>query len=457
MRPNPRPLPRIAHGAATLVVVMVLFFIVALVAAYTSRNLIFEQRTSANQYRAAQAFEAAEAGVEWALTMLNSGRIDAACVPQNNPATSDESFRMRYLSIDADGLVTARLRSDGTPRQAACVFNGSDWQCDCPEDPALSLSAPSGTGSFPAFVLRFHDRAPDGTVYPAGVLRIESTGCTRLDSGGAVCASSTSSGDGQATVNAVVALKSALPAPPGAALSVRVDLDLSGAGPLNLTNTDAGSGGITLRVGGTVNGTPQALNGPAGTPSDPSNLARNVTVANPDGWLNDLTTTPWDPTKPLSDRMFAAVFAADRDTVRLQPAAVYVDCRPSCTASGVHLDDLASLNPGRVLWIDGDLDIDISDPIGRAASPALLVITGNLEASDSAAQVNGVVYLMENATGPTLTTTGTLLLNGALIAESGLSLSGGGTSSIVYDAAMLDLLRRESGSFVRVPGGWKDF
>ncbi|MBK7062382.1 MAG: hypothetical protein IPH51_18705 [Rubrivivax sp.] len=34
---------------------MVLFFIMSLVAAYTSRNLIFEQRTSANQLRSTQA------------------------------------------------------------------------------------------------------------------------------------------------------------------------------------------------------------------------------------------------------------------------------------------------------------------------------------------------------------------------------------------------------------------
>ena len=52
---------------------MLLFFIISLVAAYAGRNLIFEQKTSANQYRATQAFEAAEAGLEWALAMLNGG------------------------------------------------------------------------------------------------------------------------------------------------------------------------------------------------------------------------------------------------------------------------------------------------------------------------------------------------------------------------------------------------
>ena len=167
------------RGAATLVVVMVLFFIVALVAAYASRNLIFEQRTSANQYRATQAFEAAEAGLEWALTQLNGGRISAGCVPRVDPATADDSFRQRYLDIAPDsGLVTARSRPDGTPRQAACVFTGTDWQCSCPADAAPALAAPVGAGPFPAFVLRFHDRDLNGFPYPAAVVRIESTGCT---------------------------------------------------------------------------------------------------------------------------------------------------------------------------------------------------------------------------------------------------------------------------------------
>ena len=49
-------------GAASLVVVLMLFFVIALVSAYTSRNLIFEQRTANNQYRSTQALEAAEAG-----------------------------------------------------------------------------------------------------------------------------------------------------------------------------------------------------------------------------------------------------------------------------------------------------------------------------------------------------------------------------------------------------------
>ena len=42
---------RSERGLASLIVVSLLFFIISLVAAYTNRNLIFEQRTSGNQYR----------------------------------------------------------------------------------------------------------------------------------------------------------------------------------------------------------------------------------------------------------------------------------------------------------------------------------------------------------------------------------------------------------------------
>lgn len=435
---RPAAVPR---GVATLVVVMVLFFIVALVAAYTSRNLIFEQRTSANQYRSTQAFEAAEAGLEWALTMLNSGRINTSCVPQNNPSTTVDSFRMRYLAISPDtGRITARLRTGGGPRQAACVFDGSNWQCDCAEDAALSLAAPSGTGPMPAFLLRFHDLAPDGSAYPAGVVRIESVGCTRLDNPASICASTTASGDGSATVNAVVALKSALATPPAAAVTVQDDL--SGAASLQVTNTDVASGGLALRVGGTISGTPAALNGPAGTPSDPSNLSRNPTVARGDQSLATIAS---------ADRMFSSVFAAERDSYRLQPAAVHVDCTSGCLAATVR--DQAALNPGRVLWANGNLDLNVPGPYGTATLPMALVVTGNLTISDPTAQVNGLVYVV----GQTLNNNGGLV-NGGLVAESDLTLAGTGAAThVVYDAGALNLLHRGSGSFARVPGGWRDF
>ena len=95
-----RPQLRAEHGAASLAVVLVLFFIVAMVAAYTNRNLIFEQRTSANSYRSARALAAAEAGIDWAVAMLNGGAIDAQCAASSAP---NGDFKTRYLSLQPDG------------------------------------------------------------------------------------------------------------------------------------------------------------------------------------------------------------------------------------------------------------------------------------------------------------------------------------------------------------------
>jgi hypothetical protein len=47
------------------------------------------------------------------------------------------------------------------------------------------------------------------------------------------------------------------------------------------------------------------------------------------------------------------------------------------------------------------------------------------------------------------------LLRGALISES--SYQGDATPDLVYDPAILALLRSRSGTFARVSGSWRDF
>ena len=50
---------------------------------------------------------------------------------------------------------------------------------------------------------------------------------------------------------------------------------------------------------------------------------------------------------------------------------------------------------------------------------------------------------------------GTAILRGAAIAEG--AYSGNGAPEFVYDAAVLSRLQHDSGSYVRVPGSWRDF
>ena len=68
------------RGAATLAVSLVLLFAMLMTAAYAHRSLLLEQRLSANQYREAQAFEAAQSGIDWAVAQLNQARpVDDRC------------------------------------------------------------------------------------------------------------------------------------------------------------------------------------------------------------------------------------------------------------------------------------------------------------------------------------------------------------------------------------------
>jgi len=438
MKPSHRQPMQHQRGVATLVVVLVLFFIVSMVAAYTNRNLIFEQRTAANQYRSTLAMETAQAGLEWAKAMLNHGRITATCQPSTS--TTDTSFRERYLSADANGLITI-INVLGTTATAtnvseqltpSCVFNGTGWDCDCPSNAAPSLTPPTGDAVRPAFRVRMVRATVGGR---PGMVRIEAVGCTRLSSDCLSFLGQGETSEGRAIATELVALAGGLPSPPLAALTAGGGVDVGGAA-MALYNPDRDSGGTTIQAVGPVNTTNLVLSTVPGSPGAGSVIDNDTTLPN------------------SADRMFSGVFNMWPATYQLQPATVVLDATSSgcsaggCTAAGVRT--ALSLNPGRVIWITGDLTVDSAGDIGSATAPALLIVNGDLSFT-TAATVYGLVY---TRTGTWLTA-GTGTVRGAVVAEG--HVSGTGTPNLVYDADVLRRLRLGSGSFVLVSGGWKDF
>ena len=193
---------RSQRGAAALLVTLMLFLAMALGALGVQRQLVFESRSSVNQARSAQAFEAAEAGLIWAQARLNdTRRIDSACEPQ---ATAP-SFRERTLILDHDsGAITA------TGALPACVRGASGWSCACPESGA---GRPRTTDDDAAsFALQF---------LPAsrGSVRVVADGCAGVASS---CGpSGSASTDATARVEVTLALAAGLRTPPLAALTTR--------------------------------------------------------------------------------------------------------------------------------------------------------------------------------------------------------------------------------------------
>jgi Tfp pilus assembly protein PilX len=456
MRRLQRPLPRKQRGVGALVVVMVLFFIMSMVAAYSSRNMIFEQRTSANNARSTQAFEAAEAGLEWAIAMLNGGRVTDQCTDSANVAL--DNFRDRHLSMDADGVIVPKKWLDAgaeTDFHPSCTFNGNAWDCSCPGNAGPALAAPAGTA--PTFRITF-EAVPAALPHEPDLIRVYAQGCSGF---GTPCvAGAANRADAVADVTAVLGLAQPLTQTPAAALTVRGNLTANEG--LRVANIDPSTNGVTINAGGLVNLENHVLSTIAGSPSEDS-------VAYPDSALADLGTL--GGLKP-GERMFLAAFAMPPAAYRAQPAVMKMTCGAGGGGCAEPLQAAAVQFAGRVIWVDGDLTIEDGADItlGIPTKPVLLIVSGNLNIGDgSTFTLNGVLYTR----GASWTTgaAADVLVRGAVVAE-GLDSPGPddgsftitGAPAIVFDTEVINHLKKaqlrnvmDFGSFVRVPGSWRDF
>jgi type II secretory pathway pseudopilin PulG len=463
------------RGLTTLLVVMVLFFVVAMVAAYTSRNLVFEQRASANQYRSTQALEAAEAGMQWALAMLNGGRIDNSCQPVNNLGTS--TFRARYIdSIRFDK--TFVLPAD--PLLPRCTLDAATgrWNCICPTTASAALpgvtSATAAAQPFFRVNFRLQSAARED------ILAVESVGCTRAD---ASCLPAINpqapAGDAMAIVTAMVTLRSALSAPPGAPITAAGNIDggdaALGQGPLTAVNNVPGrppfaiTGGVTFNAGGTVIRNYVADTEP-GTPGVLSLTDGDPLLAG----LNNVNRLGQTPPRSEHDRLFSIFFGMWPDTYRAQPSVVQIDCSGGCTSADINAR--VNLFPGHAIWVNGgtagglvvNADIGstpgVADPTTQSLlgsevtpkGPVLLIVEGNLTLTSGT--VYGLVYRRKPPAATSVDWSrgvGTTTIRGALISEG--NIAAGGAQTVIYDAALLNRLHTRVGTYVRVPGGWRDF
>ena len=413
------------HGAAALVVVMILLFATVLVAVFTNRNLVFEQRTSANQYRGAQAFEAAEAGIEWALSQLNANqRIGADCEPSADPAAG--SFRSRYLSTaPKTGVLTPTTWNNaGTASalQASCVQAGSGWSCSCPTHGLPTLPSPGGGATATAFTVQFAPSAKPG------VVRVVANGCTSL--AGACLSGSTGRADASARIEVAFGLVAGLRTPPAATVTSRGGFD-AGSATLGLHNADPATG-IAVNAGGAIDAAMARLTSPAGSPKTGLLVGNDAALAAlPEG------------------RLFATHFGVDKAAWQAQPAVTRISCTVDCAA--VLGAAVAAAADAVLIQVDGDLQLAGPVTLGSAQRPVAIVVSGAAQ-FEGAVALHGLLYagsLRWNATA------GGAFVRGALISEAGYQ--GSGAPDLFYDPLVLGLLQHATGSFARVNGSWRDF
>ena len=397
------------RGGAALAVTLVLFFVMTMIAAYAHRNHLFEWRASIGQVRATQAFEAAEAGLEWGLAMLNDPRsVNPHCRARDG---SEYSFRARHLAVSA---TTGALEPSGTEgAYAACVGDGgAAWRCSCAGDSNALAELASDDGPAPAFIVQL-SAGPR-----PGLLRLESMGCNQAADG---C----DAGDAAAHTQVLVGLVPALSTAPVAALTVLDDVDAGTASP-GVHNTDAASGGVAVHAGGAV----RAPNAHVGTaPGGPT----GASVIEHDDALHALD----------GERFFASFFGLDRATWQEQPVVERVECPGDCSEALRRAGEVHSL-----LWVEGDLQLDGTASLGSPERPLAIVATGTIQVHGQPV-IHGVLY------GRGLHWTGRGGVHGAAIVEG--SYTGDGAPQFVYNPMVLRTLMRHTGSYARLPGSWRDF
>lgn len=425
------------RGAASLVIVMVLFFVMMLITAYTNRSLIFEQRTSANQYRSTQAFEAAEAGLQWATALINGGRVDAACDPSTDPTLG--TFRRRYLAPDLDARAFRPAPNPVPPApgiglRPGCVRTAAGWTCSCPDSGGTPLVAPTQPGSFPAFTVEFGQVNLPGTTDPRpGIVKVTARGCSGVDPRCVPGAAATA--DAYAEVSVELALVRALGTAPAATVTSRGDVPLPGG--TRIVNQDRGTNGITVNAAGTIDTDAGAyLISRAGTPGAESVIADDAT-------LSAMTR----------QQFFKAYAGVDLATfraipgVREVPCVAAVDCSAAMATEAVHGTGM--------LHVSTDLLLGAGTVLGSPTEPVLLVVDGVVEFADDV-KIHGAVF------GNRLTWGGAAgggFVRGAVMLEGNAvnTCCGGAGPSLVYDKDVLAYLSLFTGAFAPVPGSWRDY
>jgi Tfp pilus assembly protein PilX len=421
------------RGLAATAAALLLFLAMGIIVAFTNRSLVFEQRTSANQYRYTKAFEAAEAGIEWAVASLNlRDEIRQNCRPESDatvtvaPTTlTASSFRGVHMSVNGN---TGALASLG--RSSVCVITATGYECSCNAAGDAALVAANLQG--PAFKVQFLATDESGAALADGVARLLVQGCTSL--AGNCHPAATGTPDGTAAVRVLLGVLPALGTAPAATITAKTDVTWGGSGAaVGVVNTDSSTNGITINAGGTVDEEKARITTIPGSPPSSSIIENDTSLSS-----------------ISSDQMFQTFFGMTK--AQFISLATSVTCPNNCSSTLEAAVNNTPAGETPIIYVTNDLDVNGNVSIGSTTNPVILVVNGNIHLNGTM-DVFGMVYAASSTWDNT--GGGSAFLRGAAVSEG--AFTGNGTPDFYFDADVLKRLRFQPGAFMKIPGSWKDF
>jgi hypothetical protein len=449
---NPSPSRRSQRGVGTLAVTLMLMFAASIAVFHLNRGLIFEQRSSVNQWRSTAAFELAEAGVEWASGMLNSPlHVGADCQPQPQGGVS---FRRRFLQTGFPATPEMSIAVDGF---ASCRFDGPALTCACSAGAGLPSGPqdPVERTDRPGFAVRFSPvlHPATGVADPTAV-RVTATACpAQAAAADGACRPAIASGvesnlastaEGAATVSVVLKLLPSLRTRPSAALTCGGDCDLEDGAVA--VNTDAAVGGLLVLAGGRADAQAGAnLQTLPGLPVTSALVAADPPVA-------ALAAADGDCSRSALFQSFFGMGLAQH--VRTSGDVISL---PGCTDAAACATRVSAAHGAgwRSFHFPDGLSLDARAPFTQLGSPqdGVRLFAGGPVRIEGPLTLHGLL-LAQNPNAADLDT-GSAEIRGAVIACGAHRLRRG--ASLVYSAAALEAAGLAHGPMVRVPGSWRDF
>ena len=407
--------PERQQGAATIFITIVLLLAVGLIALYSNRGAIMEQRLSANEVRSKQAFAAANAGLDAALAKWH------ATTP-NIPTTNADRVVLKTLQNGSGPASYYQARyydSDPAVAKPACPAMSTTLMQDTPRPLSLTQIIVVSCGW-----------SDDNT----SVQRVSQVIGPSESTGGNVQTPLIARGTANLLVGGASVFNyfNDLNIWSGGAV-----LSQSGAGKTyvrNLTNNRFASISDDFRNSGTGN--------------NPSSFYESSTAGTKIG--HDSVTGDTNLSSKTPDQFFEYLFGKTL-------AAYRAGVKPANILSGNNTSSLVGMK-NEVVWIEGNASfpsgpVVIGGPSNvvppAKPAPVIVIVNGDLDLSSFNAEFNGMLYVHGNVSG-----NGSPTIYGAMIVAGDANVSG--NLRIVYDPVGLKATE-EIGKAAKIPGTWRDW